>query len=257
MAGELREPLLSRFKMLSLTSSKNWAPSPDDPKLYGVHMPLAIETTDPNTVTKACTNPYCFFSAAYHSRMSNLFFDDTNNKDEWQTAVYAYTRALVDEIGAISVADVGCGSGFKLVSFFGDMLTVGYDLEPTLSYLRKAYPGHAWLESNLDESFHPMPVDVVISADVIEHIPDTDKYLAMLKRFCARYYVVSTPDRARPGHLSEEGPPKNNAHVREWHHDELAAYFAYHGFNVLASRENRPGSNQNTMWFLLELDRVG
>jgi SAM-dependent methyltransferase len=188
MAGELREPLHSRFKILSLTSSKNWAPSPDDSKLYGVHMPLAIETTDPNTVTKACTNPYCFFSAAYHSRVSNLFFDDTNNKDEWQTAVYAYTRALVDEIGAISVADVGCGSGFKLVSFFGDMLTVGYDLEPTLSYLRKAYPGHAWLESNLDESFHPMPVDVVISADVIEHIPDTDKYLAMLKRFCARYY---------------------------------------------------------------------
>ena len=54
--------------------------------------------------------------------------------------------------------------------------------------------------------------------------------------------------------LSLNGPPRNLAHVREWSHDELGAYFSSQGFLVLDVRRNgRPDEKQNTMWFLLEL----
>ena len=168
--------------------------------------------------------------------------------------MYQYARAVADRAHARVVADVGCGSGFKLVKHFGHLVTVGLDLEPTLSYLRRTYPARTWLESSLAPGFAPPRADVVVAADVIEHIPDADAFMALLRRFCARYYVVSTPDRARPGHLAPDGPPQNPAHVREWHHDELAAFAARSGFRVLDARENaRPMTHQNTMWLLLEL----
>ena len=113
---------------------------------------------------------------------------------------------------------------------------------------------------------------MVISADVIEHIPNPDDYMRTLRRFCAQYYVISTPDRAAyhggggafmdeplPNaftlHLTAGGPPFNAVHVREWTHNELAAYATQSGFVVLDVRKRadkvRPW--QNTMWMLLEL----
>merc|ERR1712129_626174 len=91
----------------------------------------------------------------------------------------------------------------------------------------------------------------VIASDSIEHIPDPDPYMRFLKSFCAKYAILSSPDRDILG-LVKEGPPNNTAHVREWTHDELAAYVSKFGFRVLDVRRN-PQSAQWTMWFLLEV----
>ena len=66
-------------------------------------------------------------------------------------------------------------------------------------------------------------MDVLISADVIEHIADPGEYLRYLRRFCARYYILSSPNRAAlfwnggewKVELSQQGPPINEAHVTE------------------------------------------
>ena len=195
------------------------------------------------------------------------------------------------------MADIGTGSGFKLIRYFGDLVgvagevardgvawrgrgmsccnlyltvqtnqfqqpvTIGMDLEPTLTWLRRQYPSRAWLESSLNRTFFPPQVDLVIASDVVEHIPMADDFMRLLRRFCARFYVVSTPDRGADTEkhgmeaLSQAGPPRNPAHVREWTHNELAAYVHSHGFRVLDSRRN-DGGKQNTMWLLLELGDV-
>lgn len=225
----------------------------------GATLALGINTSDPAAVSDACAKaPFCFFEQPnYVARTSNLFYDDTVNTDGWQQQVYDYGRAIADKTGSRVIADVGCGSAFKLIETFGDLVTIGLDLEPTLSFLRKTYPSRLWLESSLLGSFVPPQADLVISADAIEHIPDVDKYMRLLRRFCAKYYVVSTPDRAVRGHLNALGPPRNGAHVREWTHDELAAYAASSGFKVLDARSNAsPMVHQNTFWLLLELEDV-
>jgi 2-polyprenyl-3-methyl-5-hydroxy-6-metoxy-1,4-benzoquinol methylase len=132
-----------------------------------------------------------------------LFYDDTVNVGGWQEEVYDYARAVADTAGSRVIADIGCGSAWKLVQNFGDLTTLGFDLEPTLSFLRKAYPTRAWLESRLDDAFWPPQVDLVVAADVIEHIPNPDEFIRTLRRFCAQYYVISTPDRsANPGSIT-------------------------------------------------------
>ena len=40
-----------------------------------------------------------------------------------------------------TVYDIGCGSGFKLIKYLGHYETVGFDVEPTVSFLAGAeYP---------------------------------------------------------------------------------------------------------------------
>lgn len=190
---------------------------------------------------------YCI-RELYQSQQ-NKFFDNTTNKDEWQLQVYQYARAVADQLNFRKVADVGCGSGYKLVQYLGDFDTTGYDLEPTLTWLKNKYPSKKWKLSNFGDK-DLAPADLVISADVVEHIPDANAYMAYLLQFDAQYYVVSTPDRFY-GTLSQFGPPVNPAHVREWTHNEFANYANTHGFRVLDARVYEP---QHTMWFLLEKD---
>jgi len=199
-----------------------------------------------STSNSPCQTKYCM-AADYKARMENLFFDDFNNtnSDEWQKKVYQYARAVADQQNMLKVADVGCGSGYKLMKFFGDLHTVGYDLEPTLTKLKATYPSKAWKESNFDGAVET--ADLVISSDVIEHIPEPDAFMNYLLKFNAKYYVVSTPDRSLG--LVATGPPSNRAHVREWTHDELAQYANTHGFRVLDERIYRP---QKSMWLLME-----
>lgn len=199
--------------------------------------------------TVPCLTRYCM-PAGYQDRLSNEAFDNTSanngqpNTDGWQKQVYQYARAVANQFGVRTVADVGCGTGFKLMQEFRGLSTVGYEVEPTLSWLRGKYPSKTWKKS--DFSGTVVPADLVISSDVVEHIPDPDGFMSYLHKFDARYYVVSTPDRAMG--LATMGPPRNPSHVREWTHDEFAHYASTHGFNVLDARAYR---TQSTMWFLL------
>lgn len=193
-----------------------------------------------------CETRYCI-EATYDDQM-NQFFDNTSNTDGWQNEVYQYARAVLDQSKLNKVADVGCGSGYKLVKYFDDVSTIGYDLEPTLSWLKDKYPKKTWKKSNFD-SKEVDRADLVISADVVEHVPDPNAFLSYLLKFSAQYYVVSTPDRALMGAARQYGPPVNPSHVREWTHKEFAYYVSSHGFHILDARVYKP---QMTMWFLLE-----
>jgi SAM-dependent methyltransferase len=164
----------------------------------------------------------------YRHRRRARFRDPTAQTatDEWQREVYVAAADLMRSEGLRTVYDVGCGSGYKLVQYLGEYETIGFDVESTVALLKKRYPDRTWHSVGFDHrSF--APADVVVCADVIEHVTDPDALVDFLHHVTGRYLVLSTPDRdlIYPKEQHRHfGPPKNISHVREWSFAELAAY---------------------------------
>lgn len=71
--------------------------------------------------------------------------------------------------------------------------------------------------------------DLVVCADVIEHVADPDALMRFIARVAKDRVVISTPDRdlVYAGRTRYRfGPPANPAHVREWNMDEFNRYVA-------------------------------
>lgn len=161
-----------------------------------------------------------FLSDDYTHRLENAFFDDTPFKDEWQKEVYTFARRLADNHQIQSVADIGTGSGFKLLDNFKERHTLGIDLPTTVEWLKRQYPDRAW-----SDKFEPVAgYDLIISSDVIEHLPDPDVLLDLIIQSNPKFVVLSTPDRDLRGIEERLGPPNNVTHVREWNMPEFKSY---------------------------------
>lgn len=163
----------------------------------------------------------------YMVRETVPHYDDTPMKDEYQKEVYELARSLFDQHGMRTVLDMGCGSGFKLMEYFKDKHTAGIEVEPTLSWLKAKYPDRLWRPP----SCVALPYDMVICADVIEHVEDPDSLLEQIKAVRPKMVIISTPDRTLLNGPSM-GPPKNMHHVREWSSKEFGDYISKH-FNIV------------------------
>lgn len=164
----------------------------------------------------------------YIERDDNEFHDASERTDEFQDKVYSFADRLFNDNSYKSVADVGCGSAFKLNKYFKiSEYKVGYDLEPTVSILKNRYPDGNWLVSDFDSN--PLKVDLVVCADVIEHVTDPNKLLVFIEKMRPKSIVISTPDRdllhEKLGR-SYYGPPKNKHHIREWAFEEFYNYIS-------------------------------
>lgn len=158
----------------------------------------------------------------YVCRLDNAHFDDTSFKDEWQRPVYEYAARMMEIHGLTTVTDVGCGSGYKLAHILGQFDTLGIDLDPSYSFVKQQYPDRKWAMADWNTT--PPTADMVISADVIEHLVDPNLLLKYIADMQPRLVVLSTPERDSLGLGTEDGPPKNIHHVREWNLNQFAAY---------------------------------
>jgi hypothetical protein len=109
---------------------------------------------------------------------------------------------------------------------FSDFETLGIDTETTVEFLQEKYPDKHWAVSELlgPELFDDF--DIVIAADVIEHLEDPALLLDALARSRARTVILSTPAREL---LIERGgrpfgPPLNPSHYCEWTSDEFRQF---------------------------------
>lgn len=168
-----------------------------------------------------------FIHAGYQPRLDNAFHNafrnDNRFEDEWQAEVYKFASEVAEREQLTYICDIGCGSGFKLIKFFGHKQTLGLDLEPTIRRLKEKYPDHNWMVSDFLAP-PPFSCDLVICSDVIEHLGDPNQLLAFIKSLAPRYIVFSTPERNLLRVGTHNGPPKNPAHVREWSMPEFRAY---------------------------------
>lgn len=159
-----------------------------------------------------------FINPDYICRLHNQYYDDTNSRDEWQREVYLYAKKIFDENKFSSILDIGCGSAYKLIEYFADYETLGMDLPQTVNWLKEKYPTRVW-----SDKFEPIiNYDMIIAADVIEHIPNPNILLDLIENCNAKMIIFSTPDRNLLD--NDKGPPHNLAHVREWSMSEFYAY---------------------------------
>lgn len=168
---------------------------------------------------------YCI-RGAYRHREEGAYFDDTVFRDEYQREVYIRASEIADREQVRRVYDVGCGSGYKLVTYLGQYETIGFDVPGTLEYLCRTYPDRQWVHATFAERSFP-PADLVVCSDVIEHVAEPNDLMAFLVALSSRYIVLSTPDRRREyARFSsfQLGPPHTDHHVREWDYDEFARY---------------------------------
>jgi SAM-dependent methyltransferase len=178
----------------------------------------------------------------------------------WQEPVYRYaSRRLGDT--ARSVLDVGCGTGYKLVKHFAGKAhrLIGLDQGSGIERAGRDFPAATWVEGDLESDtiwtrVAALRPDLVICADVIEHLVDPIGLLDHLHEVVSGRLVVSTPDRSRLVGAPHLGPPLNTRHVREWTMDELQTLVRSRGFFVQVARHLFPRSYAPT---LVEVRRAG
>ena len=159
----------------------------------------------------------------YHHASNAAAFDDTGNKDEWQREVYEAALKTMQEQNFRSVVDVGCGSAYKLVYMFGNYETTGIEVEPTYSWLKQKYPERKWLLFD-DADPSTLQADLIICADVIEHMANPDDLMEFLESIQFRTLIISTPERDAVAGKNDYGPPRNTSHYREWNAQEFKHY---------------------------------
>jgi 2-polyprenyl-3-methyl-5-hydroxy-6-metoxy-1,4-benzoquinol methylase len=131
------------------------------------------------------------------------------------------------------VLDAGCGSGYgsHILSEVAESVT-GIDIAAeAIECASKNYSRSNLSYLNVDATNTGLPdqsFDMIVSFEVVEHIPDPGAYLSELKRLLkpGGSLVISTPNRLLTSPGSEK--PFNPFHVYEWTMDEFKGILAEH-----------------------------
>jgi hypothetical protein len=164
-----------------------------------------------------------YLHAGYQSRKTAEAYTGHEGRSEWQGEVYRYAREIALQYSIKSICDVGCGSGYKLVKYFSQFSFVGLDTPAAVELLRKNYPTYTWLPCDFGTA-PPIQPNLVISADVIEHLLQPELLLQYIVAMRPDWVVLSTPDRNLLRMGTHNGPPTNPSHYREWNMTEFRSF---------------------------------
>lgn len=156
----------------------------------------------------------------------------------YQYETYKLARSLITKHELKSVVDVGCGVAVKLmrVVYPACKDVTGIDQEEAIDYCNAHYSQGKFLVDNFEKpKLSPGKFDLVICADVIEHMSKPDSLLAYIKKLSIKggYIIVSTPERDVLRGKDCMSAPKAE-HVREWNKKELAKYLSDRKFRIIS-----------------------
>lgn len=159
----------------------------------------------------------------------------------YQQHVYLWASSLIRQSNISSVLDIGCGPGTKLARFIQPYCTdiIGADLEGAVKIAQELHETIDFQIADLDQckALGSRKFDLIICADVIEHLADPRIMLESIRSVCHpnTLVLVSTPDRHRlRGRQSMSSPMKE--HIREWSAREFNLFIRQEGLEVLKSR---------------------
>lgn len=157
----------------------------------------------------------------------------------YQVPVYLQVQRFLKTNPQCSVLELGSGTGYKLNKYIRPFAleVTGADQAVCTDFAKAKFPGIHWIEFDLEgptKKFGLKEADVIISADVIEHLVDPDKLLALCTANAHKQtrIFLSTPERDLVRGKKHHGPPPNQLHIREWNFDEFAAYLKSNGLIV-------------------------
>lgn len=169
------------------------------------------------------------------------YHDTVENSVRYQRDVYRRAGELARQLEVRSVADIGCGLATKLVEQVAPHCeeVTGVDLEGMVALCRQRHRVGRWIAGDVEDPNFTLDrsYDLIVCADVIEHLRDPDRVLEVIRAASHDETVVvfSTPDRDRRRGPDDMGPPPNWAHVREWSAGEFCGYLESRGFVVRES----------------------
>jgi SAM-dependent methyltransferase len=155
----------------------------------------------------------------------------------YQYYVYVMARRLMSGQGRTSLMDVGCGPALKVRDLIAphcsDLVLVD---QPAAEGLVRQSLDCPFVAADLDANDIDLgrKFDVIVCADVVEHLQDPARCLASIRRHLGSRSIalISTPERdclygkdcMRSMHPD---------HVREWNAEEFRRYLATQGFRVV------------------------
>lgn len=154
----------------------------------------------------------------------------------YQYSVYTRAASYIKKAKLKNVLDIGSGSGYKLMKLIFPYCkkVTGIDQPYIVDVCRKRYPAATWSSVDLDmQSTSLGTYDLIICADVIEHLNDPDKLLEFIKANSNQEttIIISTPERDIMSG-TDSLTPNNSDHVREWNREEFSRYVKSAGFEV-------------------------
>ncbi|MDO6746275.1 class I SAM-dependent methyltransferase [Gilvimarinus sp. 1_MG-2023] len=172
-----------------------------------------------------------FLKADYRSHKIPRQYNDTEEDAlTYQLEVYQYAAKIAQQFECQSVLDIGCGYALKLAKYLQPQCPkiVGIDQDHAINYCKSNHGFGDWIVDDLESpaTTFEQSFDLIISADVIEHLIDPDSLLNFIRSSASvnTKIILSTPERDLRRGAESMGPPGNPAHIREWNKPEFAAY---------------------------------
>lgn len=159
----------------------------------------------------------------------------------FQVHVYRWAARLITERGLASVLDAGCGVGTKLGAVLAPVCADlhGIDQPSALAHARLRCPRATYTPADLERCDIRLgrTFDLILCADVIEHLVDPDPMLALIRTAShpGTLILLSTPERHRLRGRACTGSDKPE-HVREWSMDEFRRFLESRALRVQRSR---------------------
>jgi len=146
-----------------------------------------------------------------------------------QYYVYQTAKKLIKKYNLKSVLDIGCGGGTKLMKLIYPICKdiCGIDNPAIIRINKEIYNPEIFFGDNIENPrlILNKKFDLIISADVIEHLINPDTLLSYIKKYSHEntYIIISTPERDIIND-KDNITPTNKNHIREWNKEELSTY---------------------------------
>lgn len=159
----------------------------------------------------------------------------------YQYHVYDYAISLMKERNLSRVIDVGCGIAVKLQHLkkrIPNADIIGIDQPDPIAYCQQTYDFGTWLVDDFENAKinaeNITPPDLIICADVIEHVANPDHILSYIRNLAGKdtLILISTPERDRMRGKDCMSCP-HPQHVREWNAEEFRQYVESRDFKVI------------------------
>ena len=185
-----------------------------------------------------------FLKNGYSARSNPEYFTDELPGVTWQPDVYPIAADFAVEKGSKKIIDIGCGRALKLAKLHRqrpDWEFIGIDYGANVSWCRANHRFGTWIEADLEhgilrtENFS-VEKSILICSDVVEHLVNPVPFLRLIRNLLrqgAISVIFSTPERDLTRGNSDNGPPDNPCHVREWNSEEFKALLEWAGFELI------------------------